>query len=166
MVQGKINRGRHTDHPTGRHSIRTNQCPPPPSRHFFTGRMPFLPPNQQCQNTEGRLAFVMAVNWLLYCNRAECYVVCQNIFQFWLDKGVDALSINDIRILFESDDTALDEPVADDEAPPVCVFYVVFISLYCDILSQFIPLGRLLGFVSNVIVSLLIMVITAEDFNV
>jgi len=32
MVQGKINRGRHTDHPAGRHSIRTNQCPPPPSR--------------------------------------------------------------------------------------------------------------------------------------
>jgi len=27
MVQGKINRGRHTDHPAGRHSIRTNQCP-------------------------------------------------------------------------------------------------------------------------------------------
>ena len=83
-----------------------------------------------------------------------------------MDKGVDALSINDIRILFESDDTALDEPVVDDEAPPVCVFYVVFKFLYCDILSQFIPLGRLLGFVSNVIVSLLIMVITAEDFNV
>jgi len=34
MVQGKINRGRHTDHPAGRHSIRTNQCPPPPSRHI------------------------------------------------------------------------------------------------------------------------------------
>jgi len=31
MVQGKINRGRHTDHPAGRHSIRTNQCPPPSS---------------------------------------------------------------------------------------------------------------------------------------
>jgi len=31
MAQGKINRGRHTDHPTGRHSIQTNQCPPPPS---------------------------------------------------------------------------------------------------------------------------------------
>jgi len=29
MVQGKINRGRHTDHPAGRHSIWTNQCPPP-----------------------------------------------------------------------------------------------------------------------------------------
>jgi len=31
MVQGKINRGRHTDYPAGCHSIRTNQCPPPPS---------------------------------------------------------------------------------------------------------------------------------------
>ena len=27
----KINRGRHTDQPAGRHSIWTNQCPPPPS---------------------------------------------------------------------------------------------------------------------------------------
>ena len=35
MVQGKINRGRHTDHPAGWHSIRTNQCPPPPSHYIF-----------------------------------------------------------------------------------------------------------------------------------
>ena len=43
-----------TNHPSGRHSIRTNQCSPPLSPHcFFTGRMPFLPPNQQCQSTEG-----------------------------------------------------------------------------------------------------------------
>jgi len=35
MVQGTINRGRHTDHLAGRHSIRTNQCPPPPSPIFF-----------------------------------------------------------------------------------------------------------------------------------
>ena len=28
-TEGKINRGRHTDHPAGRHSIRTNKCPPP-----------------------------------------------------------------------------------------------------------------------------------------
>ena len=35
MVQGKINRGGHTDHPAGRHSIRTNQCPPPPNPHFY-----------------------------------------------------------------------------------------------------------------------------------
>jgi len=27
----------HTDHPAGRHSIRTNQCPPPPSPHIFYG---------------------------------------------------------------------------------------------------------------------------------
>ena len=31
---GKISRGRHTDHPAGYHSIRTNQCPPPPSPDF------------------------------------------------------------------------------------------------------------------------------------
>ena len=38
MVQGEINRDRHTDHPAGRHSIWTNQCPPPPSpQYFFTG---------------------------------------------------------------------------------------------------------------------------------
>ena len=31
IVQGKINRGRHTDYPAGCHSIWTNQCPPPPT---------------------------------------------------------------------------------------------------------------------------------------
>ena len=35
MVQGKINRRRHTDHLPGRHSIPSNQCPPPPSPHLF-----------------------------------------------------------------------------------------------------------------------------------
>ena len=40
MVQGKINRGRRTDYPAGRHSIRTNQCPPPPSRHFLQAGCP------------------------------------------------------------------------------------------------------------------------------
>jgi len=34
MAQGEINRGRHTDHLVGRHSIQTNQCPPPPSSHM------------------------------------------------------------------------------------------------------------------------------------
>jgi len=29
MEQRKISRGRHTDHPVGRHSIQTNQYPPP-----------------------------------------------------------------------------------------------------------------------------------------
>jgi len=31
MLQGKINRSRHIDNLDGRHSIRTSQCPPPPS---------------------------------------------------------------------------------------------------------------------------------------
>ena len=35
MLQGKINRGRHTDHPAGSYSIRTNQCPPPPPPHII-----------------------------------------------------------------------------------------------------------------------------------
>jgi len=40
MLQGKINRGRHTDHPAGRHSIRTNQCPPPRCPHFLQAGCP------------------------------------------------------------------------------------------------------------------------------
>jgi len=64
-VQGKINRGRHTDHPAGRHAIWTNQCPPPPSPHIFTGRMPILQPNQQCQSTEGTLPLPHITNSVL-----------------------------------------------------------------------------------------------------
>jgi len=68
MVQGEINRGRHTHHPAGRHSIRTNQCPPQPSPIFFTGRIPFLTPNQQRQSTEGKFSLLLlqcfdAVGW-------------------------------------------------------------------------------------------------------
>jgi len=40
MVQGKINKGTHTDHPAGRHSIRTNQFPPPPSPHYILDQFP------------------------------------------------------------------------------------------------------------------------------
>jgi len=29
-----VDRGRNTDHPVGCHSIRTNQCPPPPHPHY------------------------------------------------------------------------------------------------------------------------------------
>ena len=38
MVHGKIDRGRHKDHPAGRHSIQSNQCPPPPSPIFLQAR--------------------------------------------------------------------------------------------------------------------------------
>jgi len=34
------NRGRHTDNPAGRHSIRTNQCTPPPSPYFLQAGCP------------------------------------------------------------------------------------------------------------------------------
>jgi len=44
-VQGKISRGRHTDHPAGHHAIRTNQCPPPPSPPpFLQARCPSCRP--------------------------------------------------------------------------------------------------------------------------
>jgi len=53
MVQGKINRGRHTDHPAGPtpSGLTSAYLHHPPK--FFTGLMPFLPPNQQHQTTEG-----------------------------------------------------------------------------------------------------------------
>ena len=48
-LQGKIKRGKHTDHPAGRHSIRTNQCPPPPSLHvrwnYRTQKIAICPPS-------------------------------------------------------------------------------------------------------------------------
>jgi len=69
-VQGKINRGRHTDHPAGRHSIRTNQCLPPHSPPFFTDWMPFPPPNQQCQSTEGKLVAWVNTKLKLKCDVA------------------------------------------------------------------------------------------------
>jgi len=44
MVQGKINRGGRTNHPAGRHSIRTKHCPPPPAPIFY--RPDALPADQ------------------------------------------------------------------------------------------------------------------------
>jgi len=45
MVQGKINcRGRHTDHPSGCHSIRTNQCLLPPYPQFLQAGCPSCRP--------------------------------------------------------------------------------------------------------------------------
>ena len=38
-VQGKSNTGRHTDHPAGHYSIRTNQCPPLPSPNMKQKKM-------------------------------------------------------------------------------------------------------------------------------
>jgi len=51
---------RQTHRPSGWAPLhRTKQCPPPlSSPYFFTGRMPFLPPNQQRQSTEGNIFFL------------------------------------------------------------------------------------------------------------
>jgi len=51
-------KGRLTDRQTHRRSgwAALQLAQPVPTStipHFFTGRMPFLPPNQQCQSTEG-----------------------------------------------------------------------------------------------------------------
>jgi len=35
-------------------SQQTDNHASTPQLSFFTGRMPFLPPNQQCQSTEGK----------------------------------------------------------------------------------------------------------------
>jgi len=35
-------------------SLQTDNHASTPPLSFFTGRMPFLPPNQQCQSTEGK----------------------------------------------------------------------------------------------------------------
>jgi len=57
MVQGKINRGRHTDHPAGHHSIRTKQCPPPPSPHFLQAGCPSCCPTNSVKALKATSAF-------------------------------------------------------------------------------------------------------------
>ena len=76
----EINTGRHTDHLAGRHSIRTNQCPPPPSPYFFTGRMPFLLPNQQHKSTEGKK--VNLGNWVPF-GILPALVPEEHLWLFW-----------------------------------------------------------------------------------
>jgi len=57
MVQGKISRGRHTDHPAGRHSIRTNQCLPPPSPIFLQAGCPSCRPTNSIKALRATSAF-------------------------------------------------------------------------------------------------------------
>ena len=57
MVQGKINRCRHTDHPAGCHSIRTNHCPPPPppSPIFLQAGCPSCRPTNNVKALKARI---------------------------------------------------------------------------------------------------------------
>ena len=46
--------------------------------HFFTGRMPFLSPNQQCQSTEGKyymykICYIIII--ILYCHYSSAFTV-------------------------------------------------------------------------------------------
>ena len=44
----------------------------------------------------------------------------QDIFRFWLDKGVDALQVEGVHVMFETDDVQMDEPVIErDDVLPV-----------------------------------------------
>ena len=57
MVQGKTNRGRETDHLAGRHSIWTNQCPPPPSSIFLQAGCPSCHPTNSVKALKATSAF-------------------------------------------------------------------------------------------------------------
>ena len=61
MVQRKINRGSHTDHPAGRHSIRTNQCSPPPSPIFLQAGCPSCRPTNSVKALKATASIPNAV---------------------------------------------------------------------------------------------------------
>jgi len=76
-VQGKINRGIHSDHPAGCHSIWTNQCPPPPSPHIFY-RLDALPAAQPTASKHWRQSGIdtklHTINYLLSYFMDNTYV--------------------------------------------------------------------------------------------
>ena len=76
-VQGEINRGRHTDHPAGRHSIWTNQYPLPSNRHHRScgDRLEGKGENYQICSVQ-------------YCVQQLCTVHCTHI---WTDKQFSGL---------------------------------------------------------------------------
>jgi len=55
-------------------SLQTDNHASNPPLSFFTGRMPFLPPNQQCQSTEGnycdlhRMKYENITNVVMICS--------------------------------------------------------------------------------------------------
>jgi len=53
--------------------------------------------------------------------KCRCYCCVQSIFKHWLDKGVDAVYVSDVHVLYESDDLQLDEPLTDDDSKSTSV---------------------------------------------
>ena len=45
----------------------------------------------------------------------------QNIFDFWIDKGVDGILFDDVHVIFEHEEVTLDEPVNDLIENPIPV---------------------------------------------
>ena len=91
MVQRKINKGRHTDHLAGRHYIRTNQCPPPPSPDFLQAGCPSCRPTNGVKSLKATSAESEEENciwlqqfstskrrktYLLFSRHCDCIVVC------------------------------------------------------------------------------------------
>ena len=37
----------------------------------------------------------------------------QDVFRFWLEKGIDGILIDDIQVLFEADEVNIDEPLSE-----------------------------------------------------
>ena len=75
MVQGKINRGRHTDHLDGRHSIRTNQCPLPPSPHFLQAGCPCCRPTNSVKALKANTSIqIYTVFIAILFSMCTCYV--------------------------------------------------------------------------------------------
>ena len=70
---------RHAKLPSNCHHQQTNT-------QFFTGRMPFLLPNKQCQNTEGRISdenYSYCILTYRYQARVQCpRSVRQDLVQF------------------------------------------------------------------------------------
>jgi len=58
-------------------SLQTDNHASTPPLSFFTGRMPFLPPNQQCQSTEGTLKTSVFV-------RLKCHIAARWPIEFHL----------------------------------------------------------------------------------
>ena len=85
MVQGKINTGRHTDHPAGRHSIQTNQCSPPPFPIFYRpDALPAAQPTvskhwRHCRCHKRSIEFsVWYVKWAVSPS-----LVCDSVYGMW-----------------------------------------------------------------------------------
>ena len=80
LVQGEINRGRHTDHPDGHHSVRTNQCPPPPSPPFLQAGCPSCRPTNSVKALKATSAFGLGRR--RYSSPRRCYL--HHLCTLWL----------------------------------------------------------------------------------